>query len=330
MIDTQKEKSVTQMVSQEKHQETGTAEDEINLLELFYVLVKYKTIIIILCAIGFTGGIIAARMKGPTFTAQAVLTAKESDGGRIPNLGALGAFGGLAGLNIASNPGLDRIQLLLNSREFNAEFIEKYDLTTGIYANTKARWIQKTYKNFYDTTSGKWNEEVTLARPDQLAGVLSGVLFNKNISPKEGTLELTVTSRDSLFSYTTLAACLEYLNHYIRTSVQTDAKENVNYLEMQLSSIYDPLLREKLQEKIASEIEKMMIVSKEAFRVLDRPFCYKHHKEKKMYPILGAFAMFFASSGLLIFLHYILGAGNTNSESRKWIDKIRKEIKRII
>jgi len=318
------------LTSQEKHPSTGAAEDEINLLELFYVLVKYKVIIIVLCCLGYAGGTIAARMKGPVYTAQAVLTAKESDAGRAPNLGALGAFGGLAGLNIAGNPGLDRIQLLLNSREFNAQFIEKYDLTTDIYAHAINKWLTKTYREHFDTTSGTWREGVRLNRPDQLAGVVSSGVFGKDISVKEGTLELTVRSKDSLFSYQTLESCLEFLNHYIRTSVQTDAKENVTYLETQLSSIFDPLLREKLQEKIASEIEKMMIVSKEAFRVLDRPFCTKSHKEKKLYPIAGAFAMFFASSGLLIFLHYIFGAGNTNSESRKWIEKIRREMKRII
>jgi len=328
MIDTQKKESVTQTVSREKHSETGAAEDEINLLELFYVFVKFKTIIIIFCGIGFIGGFIAARVKGPTHTSQAVLMARESDR-PTPNLGAFGAFGGLAGLNIAGNPGLERIQLILNSREFNSRFIEKYDLTTGIYAYANNKWLRKTYRNFYDTTSGKWDENIILYRPEQLSGVLSSTLFKKNIT-KEGTLELQVRSSDSLFSYTTLAACLEFLNHHIQTSVQTEAKENVDFLEKQLFTISDPLLREKLQEKIAAEIEKAMIVSKEAFRVLDRPFCSKQHKEKKMYPIAGAFAMFFASSGLLIFFHYIFGAGNTNSENRRWIGMIRKEMKRII
>jgi len=329
MIDTQKKEPVTQIASQEKHSETSAAEDEINLLELFYVLVKYKTIILLLCAIGFSGGFMAARMKGPTYISEAVLIPKESDGGRAPNLGAFGAFGGLAGLNIAGNPGLEKIQLYLESRTFNSEFIEKYDLTTEIYANAKNKWLSRAYREHFDTASGKWNEEIILARSDQLAGVLSNTVFKKNIT-KEGTLELKAISKDSLFSYKVLNACLEYLNNYIQTSVQTEAKENVNYLERQLFSIADPLLREKLQEKIAAEIEKAMIVSKEAFKVLDRPFCTNQHREKKLYPVAGAFAMFFGSSGLFIFLHYIFGAGNTNSESRKWIDKIRREMKRII
>ncbi|MDR2727781.1 MAG: hypothetical protein LBB56_01520 [Chitinispirillales bacterium] len=328
MMNTQTEEPVTKKsapASQEKYPESAVADDEINLLELLYVLVKYKIVIIILCVIGFAAGFIAARVKGPSFIAEAVLTAKESDR-QTPNLGALGAFGGLAGLNIAGNPGLEKIQLLLNSRKFNSEFIDKYDLTTDIYANTKK--MCKVYQKFYDTTSGKWNEDIELGTPEQLAGVLSGK-FKKNIT-KDGTLELQIKSGDSVFSYKTLDVCLEYLNNHIQTSVQTEAKENVDYLEKQLLSISDPLLREKLQEKIAGEIEKAMIVSKEAFKVLDRPFCYKQHKEKKLYPIAGAFAMFFLSSAALIFFHYILGAGNNNGESRRWVEMIRKEMKRII
>jgi len=329
MMDTETAKPLTEKLNgghSGNRPETGAAEDEINILELLYVFVKYKTLIIILCGLGFAGGHIAARIKGPTFIAEAVVTAKESER-QSPNLGAFGAFGGLAGLNMAGNPGLDKIQLYLNSRGFNSELIEKYDLTTDIYAKL---W-PKVYRKFYDTISGRWNTDdgFTLGTPMQLAGAFNGILFKQTVT-KEGTLELQVKSSDSLFSYRTLSITIEHLNHYIQNAVQTDAKDNVAYLERQLISIPDPLLREKLQEKIAAEIEKAMIVSKEAFKVLDRPFCYRIHKEKKLYPIAGAFAMFFVSSALLIFGHYIFGAGNTDSDSRKWVNMIRKELKRII
>jgi len=317
------------LAGEENTADGSTPEDEINLLELFYVLVKYKTIIIVLSALGFAGGYFAAKMKGPTYTANAVLTAKES-GAPQPNLGALGALGGLAAaqLNLAGNPGLEKLELYLGSRQFNAELIEKYDLLPGMFKFAPKRRISKVYEQFYDTINGKWreSEEFTVPEPVQMAGFLSGAFFGNEIDIKKKTLTVSVKSRDSLFSYNVLSNCLEYLDYYIKTDVQNDAKINVDYLENQLVTIADPLLREKLQGMIASEIEKAMIVSREAFKVIEKPFCTVGYREKKIYPLAGAFGMFLLVSAIVIFFHQIFGAGNTNPESKRWIDMIKSQL----
>jgi 3-methyladenine DNA glycosylase Mpg len=111
--------------------------------------------------------------------------------------------------------------------------------------------------------------------------------------------------------------------------VQKDAKDNVDFLEKQLITVADPLLREKLQGMIAAEIEKAMIISKEAYKVIDRPFCVRKYKEKIMYPAAAALGMFMISSAAVIFLYYVAGGGNTNSESRRWVGLIRRELFRI-
>jgi len=310
----------------------STPEDEINLLELFYILVKYKTLIIILSAIGFAGGYFAAKMKGPTYIANALLVAKESGAPR-PNLGALGALGGLAAaqLNLASNPALENLELYLDSRQFKSELIEKYDLIPDMFKFAPKRRTSKVYEQFYDTINGKWleNKEFTVPEPVQMAGFLSGAFLKKELDIKTKTLTVSVKSRDSLFSYNVLNNCIEYLDYYIKTGVQNDAKINVDYLENQLFTIADPLLREKLQSMIASEIEKAMLVSREAFKVIDKPFCEKRYKEKLIYPAAGAFGMFLFVSAVAIFFHQIFGAGNTNPESKRWVDMIKRQLFRI-
>jgi len=311
---------------------SAAPEDEINLLELFYVLVKYKTIIILFSALGFAGGYFAAGLKGPTYTANAVLTTRES-GAPQPNLGALGALGGLAAaqLNLAGNPGLEKLELYLGSREFNAELIEKYGLLPDMFKFAPKRRTSKVYEQFYDTVNGKWleSEEFTVPEPVQMAGFLSGAFFKKETDLKTKTLTVSVRSRDSLFSYNVLSNCLEHLDYYIKSDVQNDAKVNVDYLENQLITIADPLLREKLQGMIASEIEKAMIVSREAFKVIEKPFCTEGYREKKLYPLAGAFGMFLLVSAAVIFFHQIFGAGNTNPESRRWVDMIKRQLFRI-
>jgi|TergutMp193P3_1026864.scaffolds.fasta_scaffold47955_2 hypothetical protein len=308
-------------------------EDEINLLELLYVLVKYKTVIIIFSVLGFAGGHFAAKQKGPVYTANAVLVAKEAEGARSSNLSsALGAFGGFGlagGLNMMGNPGIGKLELYLGSREFNAELIEKYDLLPEMFKFAPKRQTSKVYEQYYDTINGKWLESFTLPTPVQMAGFLMGAYIKNETDAKKGILTVSVKSRDSTFSYKVLSNCIEHLDYYIKRDVQNDAKNNVDYLESQLFTIADPLLREKIQGMIASEIEKAMVVSREAFKVIDKPFCQVGFKEKRLYPTAGALGMFFMACALVIFFHQIFGAGNTNPESKRWADMIKGQLLKI-
>ena len=306
----------------------GIPDDEINLLEIVYVLIKYKAIIALFTIVGLVGGYMIAKVKGPTFVANAVIMAKEADK-QMPNLGALGALGGFAAaqLNLAGNPGLDKIEIHFDSRQFKAELIEKYGLLDDIYKYGAPR----LYRKYYDTTAGRWIEDEKFRQPvaPKAAGLFTKKFIRKETDSKRGTLTLSVSSGDSVFTSKIIEGSLEHLNRYIQTNVQKDAKDNVDFLERQLITIADPLLREKLQGMIAAEIEKAMIISKEAFKVIDRPFIMKRHKERIMYPLAAGMAMFMISSAAVIILYYLFGGGNADSVSQKWIGLIRRQLFRI-
>jgi uncharacterized protein involved in exopolysaccharide biosynthesis len=310
-------------------QPPSAPEDEVNLLELVYVLVKYKLVIALCTVAGLAAGYLVARAVGPSYYANATVMAKETDK-QAANFGALGALGGLAAaqLSLAGNPGLEKIEVHLDSRRFKAELIERYELLDDIYKYGAPR----IYKKHYDTLKGAWAESKTFLKPEPLksAEFFSQKFFKREIDAKRGILTISVKSRDSLFTSKVLEGCLEHLNKYIQTSVQKDAKDNVDFLEKQLITIADPLLREKLQGMIATEIEKAMIISKEAFKVIDRPLCVKRHKERLMYPIAAAAGMFMASCAAAMFLYYAFGMGNASGEGKKWAVLIRREIFRII
>ena len=304
-------------------------EDEINLLEIAYVFVKYKLVIALCTIIGLVAGYLAARALGPSYYSNATIMAKESDK-QMPNLGALGALGGLAAaqLNLAGNPGLEKIEVHLDSRQFKAELIEQYGLLDDIYKYGAPR----IYKKHYDTLNGRWTEDSAFHKPEPLktAEFFGKKFFQREIDTKRGLLTISVKSRDSLFTSKVIGGCLEHLNRYIQTSVQKDAKDNVDFLEKQLITIADPLLREKLQGMIALEIEKAMIISKEAFKVIDKPLCVKRYRERLTYPLIAAAGMFMLSGAAVLFLYYIFGLGNVTGESKKWVELIRKEIFKIV
>lgn len=113
--------------------------DEINLLEYIYALVKHKWLIIGLMFLGLAAGYIAALIKGPTWVAEAIIAPREAESQKSPSFAGLGALGGIVAsqINLGGNASLEKIDLILDSREFGAKLIDHYSLLPTIY---KYQW----------------------------------------------------------------------------------------------------------------------------------------------------------------------------------------------
>jgi LPS O-antigen subunit length determinant protein (WzzB/FepE family) len=296
--------------------------DEINLLEYLYALVHWKWLIIGLTILGFVLGNVLAMKKGPKWVADVVIAPKESESQKTTSLSGLGALSGIVAsqLNIGGNASLDKIDLILSGREFNSKLVEKYDLLPLIFKEH----MPKAYKKLRDTVNNSWVKGFRPPKPLEYGGMVKG-FYLKDVINKNNTMTLSIKSKDSLLSITLANDYIEFLNDYIKTNVQEDAKENVQYLETQLNGISDPLLREKLQSLIASEIEKQMVVSKEAFRIVDPVFMSKQFKEKRLYPMVFAAGLFFISCLFVVFMQAFSSAEKTE-EDRKLLDNIKREL----
>jgi hypothetical protein len=288
--------------------------DEINLLEYIYVLIKNKWWIIGFTLLAIAGGHIAAIVKGPTWTAEAIIAPKENETQKSPSLSALGAFGGLVAsqLNMGGNASLEKIELLLDSRDFNARLVEKYNLLPEIYRILSP----KEFEQIWDSTTGKWIP--TFNKPEKLATgeILKGTFLKKKPGQSNNTLKIEIHSRDSTFSLHLAKYYLEFLDEDIKFSTRNDARGNVDFLENQLITISDPLLREKIQSLMADEIEKTMVVSKEAFKVIDPVYLSKTFKERKIYPLLFAAVMFFLTVLTIVLIHAFTSANKTEEDRR--------------
>jgi LPS O-antigen subunit length determinant protein (WzzB/FepE family) len=295
--------------------------DEINLLEYFYALVHRKKWIIGVTIVGLFLGFVAAKVKGPTWVAEAIIAPKETESQKTPSFAGLGALGGLVAsqLNLGGNASLDKIDIILDSREFNAALVEKNNLLPSIYKYQSP----KAFKKYWDPAQQKWTPEFIQPKFLDMGGMVKGYL--KKVTNKNNTMTIKIQSKDSTFTINLANNYVTFLNDYIKTNVKSDARENVEYLDKQLNGIADPLLREKIQALIANEIEKQMVVSKEAFRVVDPVYMTKTFKEKKLYPLVFGFGLFFLSCLLVVFFHAFSSADKTE-EDKILLEKIKKEL----
>jgi hypothetical protein len=296
--------------------------DEINLLEYVYVLVKNKWWIIGVAILGLVAGYITALVKGPTWVAEVMIAPHETESQKTPSLAGLGALGGLVAsqLNFGGNASLDKIDLILDSREFGAKLIDRYSLLPTIY---KFQW-PKIYQKSWDFSGNTWKADFDQPKPLDMGDFIKSKYLKKTTN-KNNTMTLLIKSRDSTFSLNLANNYIEYLNEFIKSNVQSDAHENVSYLEKQLVAISDPLLREKIQGLIANEIEKEMVVSTEAFKIVDPVYLSKTFKEKKLYPMVFCFGLFFMVCLIVVFIQAFSSADKTE-EDKRLIEKIKKEL----
>jgi uncharacterized protein involved in exopolysaccharide biosynthesis len=306
-------------------QPTPRDPDEINLLEYIYALVKHKKLILGLTLLGLAAGYVAALVKGPTWVAEAMIAPKERESQKSTSLADLGALGGLVASQLNLDVGsasLNMMDMILDSRDFGAKLIEKYSLLPTIY---KYQWPGK-YKKYWDPSQNCWGTGFVQPKPLAMGGFLKTKYLKKTKDTKKNVIILSILSKDSTFTSTVAAGYLDYLNEYIRTKVQTEAKENVAYLDSQLVNIADPLLRTKLLGLLANEIEKKMVVSREAFKVADPMYLHKNFKEKKLYPLVFGVGLFFLSCFYLVFMQ-AYASSEKSEEDKKIIEKIKKEMK---
>lgn len=308
-------------------QQTTHDPDEINLLEYAYAILRGKWFIIGATLLGLMAGIGAAIHKGPSYVCEAAIAPKETETPKTPNLSSFGAFGGIMAsqLNMGGNASLDKISLLLSTRQFNADLVADNNLAPFIYEKTNPDY----FKKWWDPAGQKWKDGFPAPNFIGLGGSVAGHIKKDTKSPdKPNTMVLRFESKDSAFSARMLGVYISYLNEYIKKSVGSEARENVDYLNSKMVEVSDPLIREKIINMIASEMEKSMMVSKEAFKIIDPPYSYVTFKQKKLYPMVFAAGLFFLSMMLVVFRHAFVSAPKS-AEDQALIHKIQRELIRI-
>ncbi len=299
--------------------------DEINLLEYIYALLRNKWLLVGCAFLGLLTGYIAAKVKGPAHVSSVLISPKESESKKAPSFSGLGGLGGMVAsqLNMGGNASLEKIEMVLETRKFNAHLLEETGMIPILYNVMKPEY----YKEHWDSTRAGWRVDSVAPVPKKVAGIINGELLEKKINDNN-TMTLKIESPDSVLSDTLLTTMVSYLNTYLKQMIEREANENIAYLEEKLHGIADPLLREKIQGMIANEYEKAMVVSKEAFTVMDPVFVSKSFREKKLYPLVFAFGFFFVGVLLVVFAH-AFGSSEKSEEDQKLIQGIRQELLRL-
>ncbi|VAX31988.1 hypothetical protein MNBD_NITROSPIRAE02-581 [hydrothermal vent metagenome] len=306
-------------------------EEERTLLDYWRVLVKRKWLIIILVLVSVFATAIISLFETNIYQSRAVIAPVSDSGGKARRLAALASrFTGMPRITLPGTASSSEIIALLNSNILREKIIRKYNLLPVLFYE---QWDEEK-KDWKKDDSFDFNpfkligtivkairpeDKVTLKREkeeeegipsmwDGLRALDNMVRVNDNID--RNTIAISVDFYDPEEAAAIVTDFLTTLNSHMSEEAKRVANTNRKYLEDQLKSTADPLIKQKIYNLIAHQVEtSMMAEVKEnfAFKVLDPPTVpdRKIKPRRALMVILSFLLSLFAGIFLVFFLENI-------------------------
>jgi uncharacterized protein involved in exopolysaccharide biosynthesis len=286
----------------ERHPGEPFEEDEINLLDLFMVLVRRKRLIIGLAFLTGVAAVIISLQMTNIYRSEATIAPRqiEQSGSKVLS----GALGGLGGM-VASEFGLggggeaDKIEVLLKSRQLVQLVVEKHNLLPILF---EKKW---------DGQKKAWKDNPVPTIQDAYK-LVKDELLRVSRDRKTDVITVSIEHKSPEFARSVVQYYLTELSEGLRAKVIKDAQENMRFLTEQLDRTNDPLLREKIYGMLAKEIEKGTFARAQTyygFYVLDPPIAPDLNKKaspkRSLICILSVVVAFFVAVFLAFFLEYL-------------------------
>lgn len=270
-------------------------EDDINLLNLWRVLVRYKLMIIVITLLATAAAVTVALMTTPTYRAEVLLAPVSDD-----EQGAMSAisnqFGGLAsfaGINLDSGASsTDQALATLTSRRFINDFIAEKKLMPLLFAD---RW---------DATSKTWKVKSSADEPTM------GIAYEefKNIlsvssDKKSGLVTLAVEWRDPWQAAAWANELVLRINNHEKQLAIKETEQSLAYLKEQLPKTSVMEVQQAIYRLIETQTKKVMLANVRdqfAFKVIDPAVVPEKRAKPNRKLIVGMGVMLGLVGGILL------------------------------
>lgn len=264
--------------------QSQSADDEIDLRELFKALWKGKWIIIATSFAFAVGSVLYAMSLPNIYKSDALLApAESSNGGGLSKMsGQLGGLAALAGVNLGAGESsqTDLAVQVMKSRQFVEAFINKHDLLVPLMAAKD--WDLANNKlilneELYDASSGEW-----LRAPKGLRGakptaqeafeMFNQKAMNINQDKDSGLYTVSIKHYSPYIAQQWVNWLVEDINKVMRERAIAETSQNLAYLNTQLQktavadmqSAFYKLIEEQTKSLMLAEVQDEFI-----FKVVD-------------------------------------------------------------
>lgn len=307
-------------------------EDEIDLFEYWDVIWQRKKMISAIIFIVVAVTIIYSIMLPNIYMAKAVIIPIEGQKG-IPS-GLAGMAAQFAGISLPGNPNVDEIKGLLGSNILKKNIIEKYDLIPLLFADgwdkEKKGWkepgqlagiiqwlnprflLSQVVKKVHPPPeSMKKQGDNKDPGPDIYDGIRAlGGMLKVDESRRSAGITISVENKDPQLAANLVGYILLNLKEHMSNEAIRVAKANKEYLIKQLETTIDPIIKNKIYELIAAQVERETMAGNTegyAFKVLDPPMVpdQKVKPKRAMMVVLSTVVSAFLGIFLAFFMEYV-------------------------
>lgn len=252
--DTEKDENMQEQAGPQK--QSDTPPENFDFIQVLLTLWRYKYWIVA-CTFFITAtGVVRALLANPVYYSYAIIATKDRD----PGGGISPALALLSGVSI-QNTVIQKIGIILKGRELAETMVREHDLMPILYPK------------LWDPARRTWKDPDPEGHPSVAEAakhlVDNVIVFEPDL--KRNLITVGANAPDSALAKKLVEIVLEELNNRIRNSVMNAAAADREYLEMQLGQISDPALLARVEALVAFQIERAMLVSSQAFEIVERP-----------------------------------------------------------
>ena len=260
---------------QEIYTNNGSADldDEINLRELFYVLLAGKWIIISITAFVSIIAVIYSLMLPNTYESKALLVPVNSSNGITGSVGGYSGLMGFAGIGLPA--GVEKGNSKKAIKKISSLSFFENNIIKNIYLPDLVAvksWNSKTNtvafdENIYDTSTNTWKQQMPSAQKS------FEVFKTKHLSlseeKKSGFITLSIKHQSPFVAKQWAELVVNEVNSFYRQKDKSESEKAVSYLNQQISMTGLSEIKQVLAQLLQEEIKKLTLIEANQYYVFD-------------------------------------------------------------
>ena len=255
-------------------------DDEIDLRELFYVLLEGKWIIVSLTAFVSIVGVIYSLLLPNIYESKAMLVPVNSSSGISGALGSYSGLAGLAGISLPSG-GDEGNSAKAIQKISSLSFFENNILTNIHLPDLMAvkSWNSKTNTltfddSIYDTNSNTWIRDYSYPQQQIPSAQESFEVFKTahlslSEDKKSGFITLSIKHQSPFVAKQWVELVVNEVNAFYRQKDKSESEKAVSYLNQQISITGLSEIKQVIAQLLQEETKKLTLIEANQFYVFD-------------------------------------------------------------
>ena len=295
-------------------------DDEIDLRELFYILLEGKWVIVSVTAFVSIIGVIYSLLLPNIYESKAILVPVNSSSSISGAFGGYSSLAGLAGINLPSS-GDEGNSVKATKKISSLSFFEN-NIMKNIYLPDLMAvkfWDSKTNivafdENIYDMNTNTWIRDYSYPQQQRPSAQESFKVFkSKHLTfsedKKSGISTLSIKHQSPFIAKQWAELAVNEVNSFYRQKDKSESEKAVSYLNQQISMTALSEIKQVLAQLLQEETKKLALIEANQFYVfdyIDPPAVMEQKSEPKraLICILSALLGGILSVLLVLIRHY--------------------------